>query len=72
MSAVQNVILERGLLRIVARRQSAQSSAADAAELSYDVEIDGQEVLHTFPSLDEASQFLDMLSPPQDHKKPPR
>ncbi|BES72956.1 hypothetical protein RE428_39740 [Marinobacter nanhaiticus D15-8W] len=57
-----NVMLERGLLRVVARPCEEVPSPTD---LTYDVEIVGQEVLQTFPSFDEARQFVDMVAPAQ-------
>lgn len=57
-----NVMLERGLLRVVARPCEEDPSPTD---LTYDVEIVGQEVLQTFPSFDEARQFVDMVAPAQ-------
>lgn len=66
MVVSQSVVLERGLLRVVARelRQSAGESSSHGT--MFDVEIDGQEVLHTFASLHEAIQFIDMVAPAND------
>lgn len=58
-----NVMLERGLLRVVARPCEEDPSPND---LTYDVEIVGQEVLQTFPTFDEACQFVDMVAPAND------
>lgn len=55
-----NVMLERGLLRVVARPRDEESSTSI---LTYDVEIVGQEVLQSFPTFDEARQFVDMVAP---------
>ncbi|WP_148864131.1 hypothetical protein [Marinobacter fonticola] len=61
MAVTQNtVLLERGLLRIVAR---PCEKAPCPRDLTYDVEIVGQEVLQTFPTFDEACQFVDMVAP---------
>lgn len=61
--AQNNVLLERGLLRVIARPCDKEPSPSD---LTYDVEIVGQEVLQSFPSFDEARQFVDMVAPAND------
>ena len=58
-----NVMLERGLLRVVARPCEEDPYPSD---LTYDVEIAGQEVLQTFPTFDEACQFVDMVAPAKE------
>ncbi len=63
MADVQNVVVERGLLRVVARQLSTTVAGLATTETRYDVEIRGQEILHSFVSLDEATQFLDMVAP---------
>lgn len=64
MAVTQNdVLLERGLLRVTAR-PCQENPSPD--ELTYDVEIVGQEVLQTFPTFDEACQFVDMVAPSND------
>lgn len=63
MAVTQTVVMERGLLQVVARQLSAPVASPDVVDTRYDVEIRGQEVLHSFPSLDEATQFLDMVAP---------
>lgn len=63
MTVTQNVVMERGLLRVVARQLSTISQGHDNRDISYDVEIRGQEVLHSFTSLEEATQFVDMVAP---------
>ncbi|WP_166263194.1 hypothetical protein [Marinobacter caseinilyticus] len=59
----QDVVVKRGLICVVARRVSERQGDFTTSEIIYDVEIEGQEVLHTFTSLDEATQFLDMVAP---------
>ncbi|MCG8520124.1 hypothetical protein [Marinobacter sp. CA1] len=61
--ASQSVLVERGLLRVVARKLGAGEVSFSNEGVAYDVEIDGQEVLKTFLSFGEAVQFLDMVSP---------
>lgn len=61
MVVSQTVMVERGLLRVIARKTTDGNK--DSGDVIYDVAIEGQEVLHTFPSYDEAIQFLDMLAP---------
>lgn len=63
MAVTQTVVMERGLLQVVARQLSAPRSGLETTDTRYDVEIRGQEVLHSFPSLDEAAQFLEMVAP---------
>lgn len=63
MSVAQDVLVTRGLLQVVARKLQQDQGDFRAGERVYDVVIDGQEVLHTFSSLNEAAQFLDMISP---------
>ncbi|WP_111494462.1 MULTISPECIES: hypothetical protein [Marinobacter] len=58
-----DVLLERGLLRVTARACDPDESVTRRA---YDVEIAGQEILKTFPTFDEARQFLDMVAPAPD------
>ncbi|TBW52915.1 hypothetical protein EZI54_15585 [Marinobacter halodurans] len=55
-----NVLLERGLLRVTAR---PCEELPYPEQLTYDVEIVGQEVLQSFPTFDEACQFVDMVAP---------
>lgn len=64
MSLTRPVLLERGLLKVVAQKEAgvAEVTGMDAYS-AYDVVIDGQEVLHTFSTYGEALQFLDMLAP---------
>ena len=66
MVVSQSIMAERGLLRVVARNIRQGHSEAASSNIVYDVEIDGQEVLHSFASLDEATQFLDMVAPSND------
>ncbi len=63
MVVSQSIVAERGLLRVVARNIRQGHGDAASIDTVYDVEIDGQEVLQTFASLDEATQFLDMVAP---------
>ncbi|MEQ5835397.1 hypothetical protein EB809_13565 [Marinobacter sp. R17] len=58
-----NVLLERGLLRVTAR-PCEELPSPDS--LTYDVEIVGQEILQSFPTFDEARQFVDMVAPNDD------
>lgn len=63
MAVSQDIRAERGLLRVVARKILTEQGEEAATDTVYDVEIEGQEVLHSFSSLDEATQFLDMVAP---------
>ena len=63
MVVSQDIMAERGLLRIVAREIREDQDVTASLTTVYDVEIDGQEVLHSFASFDEATQFLDMVAP---------
>lgn len=63
MVASQTVLVERGLLRVVARKLQAGEVSLNDDSVAYDVEIDGQEVLKTFVSFGEAVQFMDMVAP---------
>ncbi|SFL81558.1 hypothetical protein [Marinobacter zhejiangensis] len=63
MTASQSVLAERGLLRVVARKQSTANAPLNDGAVAYDVEINGHEVLKTFVSFGEAIQFMDMVSP---------
>ncbi|MDY6797430.1 MAG: hypothetical protein SVX28_01575 [Pseudomonadota bacterium] len=64
MSSTRPVLLERGLLKVVAQEKAGESGSVGRDAFSaYDVVIDGQEVLRTFSTYDEAEQFVDMLSP---------
>lgn len=63
MVASQTVLVERGLLRVVARKLQADEVSVTDESVSYDVEIDGQEVLKSFFSFGEAVQFMDMVAP---------
>ncbi|WP_166257878.1 hypothetical protein [Marinobacter salicampi] len=63
MPMAQDVLVTRGLLQVVSRKLHQDQNDFRVGERVYDVVIDGQEVLHTFSSLDEAVQFLDMISP---------
>lgn len=63
MMASQTVMMERGLLRVIARETAEGGADSSPGDIIYDVAIEGQEVLHTFPSYDEAIQFLDMVAP---------
>lgn len=73
MSSTRPVLVERGLLRVVAQAQPQQPGVVCTEDYSaYDVEIDGQEVLHTFSTFGEALHFLDMLAPePGDEESGP-
>lgn len=66
MVVSQDIMAERGLLRVVARNIRHGHGETASNNTVYDVEIDGQEVLHSFASLDEATQFLDMVAPAND------
>lgn len=63
MGASQNVLLERGLLKVIERPVAPGDNQLTWNSVAYDVAIEDQEVLQSFPSLDEALQFLDMLAP---------
>ncbi len=63
MVVSHDIVAERGLLRVVARNVWQGHGQAASVNTVYDVEIDGQEVLHSFSSRDEATQFLDMVAP---------
>lgn len=64
MSSTRPVLLERGLLKVVAQEGAGEAGFAGMdAYSAYDVVIDGQEVLHTFSTYGEAEQFVDMLAP---------
>lgn len=64
MSSTRPVLLERGLLKVVAQEGAGEAGFAGTdAYSAYDVVIDGQEVLHTFSTYGEAEQFVDMLAP---------
>ncbi len=63
MGVPQNVVLERGLLRVIERPVRPGEDNFAGWELAYDVAIDGHEVLHSFLSLHEALQFVDMVAP---------
>jgi hypothetical protein len=64
MSSTRPVLLERGLLKVVAQEKAGESGSVGRDAFSaYDVVIDGQEVLRTFSTYDEAEQFVEMLSP---------
>lgn len=63
MMASQTVMMERGLLRVIARETADDDQDFSPGDVIYDVAIEGQEILHTFPSYDEAIQFLDMVAP---------
>lgn len=63
MVVSQNVMAERGLLRVIAREIRQGHGVTASCNTVYDVEIDGQEVLHSFASVEEATQFLDMVAP---------
>lgn len=64
MSSTRPVLLERGLLKVVAQEGAGEAGFAGMdAYSAYDVVIDGQEVLHTFSTYGEAEQFIDMLAP---------
>jgi hypothetical protein len=66
MSSTRPVLLERGLLKVVAQKGAGEAGFAGTdAYSAYDVVIDGQEVLHTFSTYGEAEQFVDMLAPEQ-------
>lgn len=63
MVVSQSIMSGRGVLRVIARTICQGQGEVTSSSMVYDVEIDGQEVLHTFISLDEAIQFLDMVAP---------
>ncbi|WP_404364962.1 hypothetical protein [Marinobacter sp.] len=68
MSATQKIVFERGLLRVVARTVLETLGEFRSGDTVYDVEIHEQEVLHTFPSLGEATQFVHLLAPLEEGK----
>ncbi len=57
------VLLERGLLQIIARELKSDERVLEHEDRAYDVCIAGQEVLKSFVSLGEAKHFLEMLAP---------
>lgn len=63
MPASPSILAERGLLRVVARKLETRDPSHFGGDVSYDVEIDGQEVLKSFVSFGEAIQFMDMVAP---------
>ncbi|SDW10003.1 hypothetical protein [Marinobacter mobilis] len=63
MPASPSILAERGLLRVVARKRENGNLSPIDCDVSYDVEIDGQEVLKSFVSFGEAIQFMDMVAP---------
>ncbi|MDC0662501.1 hypothetical protein [Marinobacter sp. SS21] len=57
------VLLERGLLQIIARELKSDEVVLEHENRAYDVCIVGQEVLKSFVSFGEAMHFLEMLAP---------
>lgn len=57
------ILLERGLLQIIARELQAGELVLEHEDRAYDVCIAGQEVLKSFVSYGEAVQFLEMVAP---------
>lgn len=72
MNSTRPVLVERGLLRVVAQKEAGAAEAMGKdAYSAYDVVIDGQEVLHTFATFGEALHFLDMLAPETEESELP-